>query len=97
MTDEKELNKPISFAEKTCNGQIRSPLETLRSVIKDIEDGTVDINKIVILGLNDKESHYSTYWWQGGMVMSECFTLCDISKIKFLYEMELIPRPNHEN
>lgn len=73
------------------NGTMSSPINKLRSAIEDIENGDISPDKILILSLNTENGSYIINWHQAGMRMSECITLCEISKAKFLAEMGYIP------
>ena len=66
-----------SMADFTSDGTKRGAIETLKSVIKDIESGDIEPNKILVLSLNDANNQYFAHFHQGGMRMSECITLCE--------------------
>lgn len=78
-----------SFARETDNGQMMTPRETLEDVIASIgvagalQKGT----KVIVMCLDDTEGGYTTTWFQGGMTMSECVSLCEVTKTRFLEEM----------
>lgn len=71
------------------DGTLYTPEQILQSAIDDIgKDGALKKGKkLIIACLDDTEDNYRVSWYQCGMKMSECLTLCEITKSKFLDEM----------
>jgi len=79
----------ISMADKTQNGTLQSPEQALQDALKDIGKHGAFKNgkKLLILALDDDDGQYSVSFIQAGMKMSQCLTLCEVAKTKFLAEM----------
>lgn len=78
-----------SFARETENGKLMTPKETLNDVIDSIgkKGALKNGKKMIVLCLDDTESNFNLTWFQCGMSMSQCITLCEVAKSKFLKEM----------
>lgn len=79
---------------------VRSPeqmLEDAISIIRDKEDNShfKKANKMLIISVNTKNNNYEIGWMQAGMKMSECISLCEVAKMKFLSEMAHIVTPEN--
>ena len=87
MTDKVE-----SMAKYTSDATFQTPLQALEDAVNDIgKHGSFkNGKKLLILALDDTSGEYKISFIQAGMKMSECLTLCDISKTLFLEEMGYI-------
>ncbi len=82
----------IRLGDKTGNAEMQDPVELLKDAIKEYEEGGYfeGREKLLILSLDDKEGEYSVSFMQAGMKMSQCVSLCEVSKAIFLKKMNYI-------
>lgn len=82
----------ISLGDKTGDAAMQDPVELLKDAIKEFEEGGhfEGRDKVLILSLDDNEGEYSVNFMQAGMKMSQCISLCEVSKAIFLKEMNYI-------
>lgn len=78
------------IGSKTEDSTHYNTIQVLESVISQIKNGELECNKLLVLTLDDTDGQYNTTFTQGQMSMSECISLCDISKTLFMREMDLI-------
>lgn len=85
MSDENIVN----MAFHSGSAKMLSPEGALREALKDIgENGAFkDGKKLLILALDESNDEYSISFIQAGMSMSECISLCEISKSVFKNQM----------
>jgi len=82
----------ISLAKKTNDGTMQTPEQALKDCLDNLigKHGAFEKGKkILILSLDDDDG-YNISFVQAGMKMSECVTLCEISKTLFLEEMNYL-------
>lgn len=79
----------ISLGEKTGDAKMQSPEQALRDALNEFGEGGCfeGRKKILILSLDDAEGEYIVNFIQAGMKMSQCVSLCEVSKTIFLKEM----------
>jgi len=82
----------IDLSEKTGDAGMRSQKQALEDALSEIgKRGAFESGKkLIVLALDDQDGQYSISYVQAGMKMSECVTLCEISKTIFLKEMGYI-------
>jgi len=84
-------NNVISMAKFDDDATKRSPVQCLEEAIKDFDGGVLkNHKKVLVLALND-DDQFSISFLQAGFKMSECLTLCEISKAMFLAQLNYIP------
>jgi len=78
-----------SFGRETGQGNLMTPLETLEDVKDSIgKQGALEHGKkMMVICLDDTDSNFSISWFQCGLTMSQCISLCEVAKSKFLKEM----------
>ena len=71
-----------SLSEHTNNGKLRSPEQCLKECLEHIgELGALkDGKKILVIALDDTKENYQMNWYQAGMKMSECISVCEVAK-----------------
>jgi len=87
-------NKIISLANKTDNGMMQTPENALLDALETVRSGEwKGSGKILILSLGegDNNDEYNVGFIQAGLKMSQCVTLCEASKMRFLSYMGYIP------
>ena len=74
-----------SMSAHTGDGTLRSPQQCLEECLEDIgkRGAFKDGKKLLVLCVDDTKGDYSISFAQAGMKMSECVTLCEISKSIF--------------
>ncbi len=79
-----------SFGRETDNGKLMTPEETLDDVRDTIgKNGALkNGKKMIVLCLDDTDNNFRLTWFQCGMTMSQCVSLCECAKSKFLKEMD---------
>lgn len=81
----------LSIADKLNSGIHRTPENMLEKAIEEVRDGVwTDIKKMMVITVDEENQSYIVNWMQAGMKMSECLTLCEVAKIRFLSEMGYI-------
>lgn len=87
-------DKVISMAHAGCDGRLQSPEQALQDALGEIRENSSlkDVKKLLVLALDDNDGEYIVSFFQAGMKMSECLTLCDVAKTQFLAEMNYLPR-----
>lgn len=82
-------DKIISMADKANDATFQSPKQALEDALNDTgkEGALKKGKKVLILAIDDTDGCYDISWYQAGMKMSECLTLCEVSKAKFLEEI----------
>ncbi len=85
------MSDVVSLADKYNNGTLHSPEQALNDALKCLgEDGAFkEGKKLLILALDDTDG-FNVSFIQAGMKMSECISLCEVSKTLFLSEMEYL-------
>lgn len=67
-----------------CDGKLWTPLDALISAIDEIGNrGAFKEGKKLLVLTVDQQSGYEVSFVQAGMTMSECLTLCEVSKMVF--------------
>ncbi len=86
------MNDTISFAEKTNSGTAWTPEQMLLDSLRRVQSGgdCHKVKKAMVIFLDDNDGAYNTGFQQAGMRMSECVALCEVAKIKYLREMEIV-------
>lgn len=80
-----------SMADKLNDGRYNSPEQLLKTIMKDMgPDGPVKGAKMLVAILDDSSGDYEFSWYQCGMKMSECISLCEVAKTRFLRQMHFI-------
>ncbi len=80
----------ISMAEKCGDGKLQSPRQVLEEALSYVgEVGAFRGKKLLILALDEGEQggQYDLSFIQAGMSMSQCISLCEVSKAMFIEEM----------
>jgi len=79
----------ISLGKKTGDAAMVSPEDALKDALKEYEEGGCfeGGKKILILSVDDSNEEYNVTFIQAGMKMSECLTVCEVSKAVFLKQM----------
>jgi len=87
------MSKVLSLSEHTGRSTLTSPEQALESALEMIgQRGAFEHGKkLMIIALDDKEGQYGISFVQAGMRMSECVALCEVAKIEFLRQMNMIP------
>ena len=80
--------KVVKMSDKTNNGKQANVIDQLEGCLKEIKEGTINPDKIVILALDTSDDSYAVSWFQANMRMSECVSLADIAKSMFKREMD---------
>lgn len=65
-----------------------TPVECLRIVLDEIEDGELECKKLVLLGLyegDDDDGTFYTFYRQAGTSLYESVTLLEIAKSDFIW------------
>ena len=85
-------NDVISLGGKTGDAFMVSPEQALKDALKETENGGCfeGRKKILILSLDDTNGKFSVNFIQAGMKMSECISVCEVSKAIFLKDMNYI-------
>lgn len=71
--------------------------EALEEALKDVENHDVEGNafnratKILIVALDDSDNIYNTGFIQSGLRMSECISLVEVLKVRFMQHMGKLP------
>lgn len=83
------MDKVVRLGDVAHNGAMLSPKDTLEDAINDIgNNGALEKGKkLVIIALDDTDGCYNVTWYQCGMKMSECLTLCEVAKMRFFGKM----------
>ena len=85
--------KIISLAEVADSGMHRSPETMLVEALEEVRNGSrSNRKKMLVLTVDEENDSYIINWMQAGMKMSQCLTLCEVSKMRFLTDMGYIPR-----
>lgn len=86
------MTNVIDLSEKTGDAGMRSQKQALEDALSEIgKSGAFEGGKkLIVLALDDNDGEYNISYIQAGMKMSECITLCEISKAVFLKEMGYI-------
>lgn len=80
----------VSLGKFTGDAKFMSPEQTLRNALADIgkEGALKKGTKLIVLAVDDFNSTYNINFYQSGMKMSECVTLCELGKMRFLEQMD---------
>lgn len=60
---------------------------SLQEAAQAVEDGRVNARKGIVLLLDDNDGHFDIRFFNSGMKMSECVTVTECGKMRFLGEM----------
>ena len=81
----------INLSDVTGDAGMSSPKQALEDALKEIESNDVggfkNCKKMLILALNEDDDQYVVSFIQAGMKMSQCLTICEVSKTIFLTDM----------
>lgn len=82
----------ISLAEKTGDAFMVSQEDALKDALNECESGGCfeGRKKILILSVDDDGGQFEVNFIQAGMTMSQCISLCEVSKAIFLKEMNYV-------
>lgn len=84
------MSDNILSLSKHNNSSMRSVEDALKEALESVgKDGAfAQGKKVLILALDDTNDKYQVSFIQAGMKMSQCLSLCEVSKAIFLNEME---------
>ena len=84
------------MAKSLNDGTKNSPEQALHDALSEIgKNGAFENGKkLLILALDDTDDNYHINFIQAGMTMSQCLSLCEVSKMLFLREMEYTVFPH---
>lgn len=81
----------INLSKITGDAGMSSPKQALQDALKEIEandiGGFKNCKKVLILALSEEDDQYIVSFIQAGMKMSQCVTICEVSKTIFLTDM----------
>ena len=86
-------NNIISLSIAADSGMHRSPETMLLEALEAVRSGSwSNRKKMLVLTVDEENESYIVNWMQAGMKMSQCLTLCEVSKMKFLVEMGYVSK-----
>ena len=79
----------INLGEHAGSAIMMTPEQTLERALSNVgKKGSLkDGQKCIVLALDDTSGEYSVNFYQAGMKMSECVSLCEIAESIFKKEM----------
>lgn len=85
-------NNITRLSDHADNGDMWTPIDALKDAIKEFEEGGEfhGVKKVMVLFVDDREEKYETTFRQAGMSSVDCISLCEISKIKFMKNMDFL-------
>lgn len=82
----------INLGEAANSATFVTPIAALEDALKEFKKaqpvGGFAGKKLLILAVDDSDGDYCVGFIQAGMKMSECVSLCEVSKAIFLRHME---------
>ena len=83
------MKKVESLSEFHDRGDLRSPEDCINDALSNLKDheSLKNVKKCMVIMLDDSNEEYSVAWFQSGMKMSQCVSLCEVAKSQFLSEM----------
>ena len=80
----------VPLSEHNYNSKSWTLVDGLKDLLNSIESGECKANKMLIMLLTDGNGSYKTNFINVGMSASECISLCEVSKIRFLGMMGFV-------
>ena len=89
--------KVIKLADAANSGTHRSPENMLEEALKEVREGQwAGRKKALVITVDEEDDSYIVNWMQAGLKMSQCVSLCEVAKVKFLTEMNYVKENNGE-
>jgi len=77
------MSEVISLGKHTQNNTLITPIQALQDIIRDIESGKLDCNKLLILSVKADEQNFKWNFYASNIKVSEMMSLCTLAAHEF--------------
>lgn len=83
------MSKVTSIGSASGDGTMMRPEDTLQDAIDSIgkKGALKNGKKVLVLALDDTDENFSISFFQAGMTMGQCLSVCETAKMIFLKDM----------